>query len=132
MNPVTTKHVKAFIRRPYAFPGGYPMYLVMDDGGALCKACARTEWPLICDSIRSNTADGWNVIAIDVNWEDPTLTCDHCSNPIEAAYCDSAPDEVVAKCDQCEELMIQGVRCHELGCPNMFKRLADAVKEITS
>jgi len=25
------------------------------------------------------------------------------------------------KCDQCQELMIQGVRCHETGCPNIRK-----------
>ena len=30
------------------------------------------------------------------------------------------------KCDQCEELMINGVRCHEQGCPNMWK---DEVRE---
>ena len=24
-------------------------------------------------------------------------------------------------CDQCQELMIQGVRCHETGCPNIRK-----------
>jgi hypothetical protein len=25
------------------------------------------------------------------------------------------------KCDQCEELMINGIRCHEIGCPNAKK-----------
>jgi hypothetical protein len=25
-------------------------------------------------------------------------------------------------CDQCEALMIQGVYCHETGCPNQHKR----------
>lgn len=24
-------------------------------------------------------------------------------------------------CDQCEEMMINGVRCHETGCPNAWK-----------
>jgi hypothetical protein len=88
MNQPTTKHIKNFIRRPYAWPGGYPMYLILDDGGALCKKCAKSEWPTICRSIRDNTADGWNPIAIDINWEDATLCCDHCSKPIESAYAD--------------------------------------------
>ncbi len=26
------------------------------------------------------------------------------------------------KCDQCEAMMIQGVFCHETGCPNQRKR----------
>jgi hypothetical protein len=26
------------------------------------------------------------------------------------------------KCDQCEMLMIQGIACHERGCPNMGAR----------
>ena len=25
------------------------------------------------------------------------------------------------RCDQCEPMMIQGVFCHETGCPNMRK-----------
>lgn len=30
--------------------------------------------------------------------------------------------EAVMRCDQCEALMIQGVFCHETGCPNFHKR----------
>lgn len=29
-------------------------------------------------------------------------------------------------CDQCEVLMIQGVKCHEHGCPNAWK---DEIRE---
>jgi hypothetical protein len=26
------------------------------------------------------------VVALEVNWEDPALYCDHCGNRIESAY----------------------------------------------
>ena len=29
------------------------------------------------------------------------------------------------KCDQCEALMINGVFCHEIGCPNQHKKYID-------
>ncbi len=83
---MNTKDVKAFIRRPYTWPGGYPMFLVMNDGGTMCKDCARSEWPLICDSIRSDTADGWSPSATMINWEDTELSCDHCYRLIESVY----------------------------------------------
>ena len=83
---MNTQQVKQFIRQPYAWPGGYPMFLIMDDGGAICKDCARAEWPLICGSTRSNTSDGWRAEGVGVNWEDADLICDHCSNQIESAY----------------------------------------------
>jgi hypothetical protein len=28
-------------------------------------------------------------------------------------------DTYVEPCDQCNEIMINGVRCHEIGCPNL-------------
>ena len=32
---------------------------------------------------------------------------------------DSIPDSI--PCDQCEVLIIDGVPCHEIGCPNSWK-----------
>ena len=31
------------VREPYAWPGGYPMYAVTDDGGVICRFCAEEE-----------------------------------------------------------------------------------------
>ena len=31
------------VREPYAWPGGYPMYAVADDGGVICRFCAEEE-----------------------------------------------------------------------------------------
>ena len=82
----TTKQVKEFIRHPYAWPGGYPMFALTDDGAALCKVCCKSEWSQICWSMRTQESSGWRVIGIDINWEDDDLHCDHCSDSIAAAY----------------------------------------------
>ena len=70
-------------RQPYAWPGGYPRFAVADDGGAICCHCCETE--RLCIATTTGT-DGWNVIALAVNWEDPDLFCDHCGSAIESAY----------------------------------------------
>ncbi len=68
---------------PHAFPGGYPRFAVTSDGAVLCPSCCKTER----ESIGTTTgSDGWNVIGIDLNFEDDHLFCSHCSSKIEAAY----------------------------------------------
>jgi hypothetical protein len=68
---------------PYAWPGGYPLFAITHDGAALCHHCCKTER----DSIGTTTgSDGWGVVAIEGNWEDPDLYCDHCGTRIESAY----------------------------------------------
>lgn len=80
------QQVKQAIRDEYAWPGGYPLYLVTSDGAALCVTCGRTEYKQIAYAIRHRLHDGWRVEAADINWEDPSLYCDHCSKRIESAY----------------------------------------------
>jgi hypothetical protein len=49
----------------------------------LCHRCCQSERR----SIGSTTgSDGWGIIGLDVNWEQPGLYCDHCSERIESAY----------------------------------------------
>lgn len=78
---------KAF-KQPYSWPGGYPCYFVTSDGAALCFECARKQGSSITAAIRDGLHDGWKVEAVDINWEDGELTCDHCSKRIESAYAD--------------------------------------------
>ena len=71
---------------PYAWPGGNPLFAITHDGGALCKACCKAER----SSIGTTTgSDGWGVVALEVNWEDPALYCDHCGDRIESAYAEA-------------------------------------------
>lgn len=77
---------------PYAWPGGYPLFGIFHDGGSCCRNCAATERA----SIGTTTGtDGWCLVAIEANWEDPELYCDHCGGRIESAYAEpeAAPAE---------------------------------------
>ena len=70
-------------RSPFAWPGGYPLVAVTSDGACLCHRCTATER----EAIGTTTGtDGWNVVGLQVNWEDSQLFCDQCSAQIEAAY----------------------------------------------
>jgi hypothetical protein len=85
------KSLKRIIREPYVFPGGYPTYLITTDGGCICKDCAKTEFKTLMRSTLQKSRDaswpddGWQVYAVDVNYESE-LYCDHCSAEIESAY----------------------------------------------
>lgn len=80
----------------WAWPGGYPVYAVMGDGGSLCPKCVKEELRTVVrathdhevtESLCSRYLDtAWVVAGAEVNWEDPDLTCDHCYKPIESAY----------------------------------------------
>jgi hypothetical protein len=83
-NPL--KDVKQAIRQPYAWPGGYPLHIVMGDGGCLCCDCAKQKFRQIARSTIQGQRDGWNVAGVMINWEDVDLSCDHCGRTIESAY----------------------------------------------
>ena len=68
---------------PYSWPGGYPLFGIFNDGGACCSKCASAERELI--GTTSGT-DGWGLVAIETNWEDPDLYCSNCGARIESAY----------------------------------------------
>lgn len=74
------------IRAKYAWPGGYPMFCITSDGAALCMECARKEYKQIAYARHHKQNDGWCVVAVDINYEDASLHCDHCSQRIESAY----------------------------------------------
>lgn len=70
----------------YAWPGGYPMFLLTWDGASLCYDCARKEARNIFSAIADKRNDGWHVCACDINYEESELHCDHCGKQIESAY----------------------------------------------
>jgi hypothetical protein len=77
---------KAIRSGPYAWPGGYPFYFICSDGAALSFKTARKERRYILEALRDQDNSGWRVIAMDINWEDADLVCDHSSEQIESAY----------------------------------------------
>jgi hypothetical protein len=83
---ITSLELRAAIRSKFAWPGGYPMFGVTNDGGCLCMDCMRKEYKAIAYARRNNDSGGWLVEGVDVNWENPELYCDHCDKRIESAY----------------------------------------------
>lgn len=73
----------------YAWPGGYPIFYLCADGGILCPDCVDAERQLIEEA--DDYDKQWLVVAADVNWEDESLTCDHCNKRIPSAYGDDEP-----------------------------------------
>jgi hypothetical protein len=73
---------------PYAWPGSYPCYFITSDGAALSFAAAKQCRREILEAIRDHDRSGWRIVALDVNWEDPDLICDHTGERIESAYAD--------------------------------------------
>ena len=84
---LTLAKVKDAIRNKYAWPGGYPMFLVMEDGEALSIDAARECWREIVGAhLRPQYLDQWQVAAVAINWEDSQLYCAHSGAKIESAY----------------------------------------------
>ena len=80
-----TKEVKMFVRQRYAWPGGYPMILVMRDGEALCYCCARDNVRQILRDTRRDSRSGWAAEGVDINYEGESF-CANCSERLETAY----------------------------------------------
>jgi hypothetical protein len=82
-----TDLAEALKNGPYAWPGGYPLFFITDDGAALSFDTVKAEIENVQHSIETESNDGWRVVAVDVNWEDSNLLCDHSGQRIESAYC---------------------------------------------
>ncbi len=83
----STKDLKAQLRfGAFAWPGGYPLFFITDDGAALSFDAVRENLRSVLWSIRHGVNDGWRVIGCDVNWEDASLYCEHTGEKIPSAY----------------------------------------------
>ena len=70
----------------YAWPGGYPIFYLMGDGETMCPACVVANRSEIENADEFLSDGSWVVTGQDINWEDPSMFCCHCSNRIESAY----------------------------------------------
>lgn len=71
---------------PYAWPGGYPLYWLMDDGMSCAFDVAKTERRNMLEALCNKARNGWCPIALEVNWEDGNMYCAHTGKRIESAY----------------------------------------------
>jgi hypothetical protein len=83
-----TAQLKATLRAgPYAWPGGYPIVLITNDGemvspAALAKDRGQLQWAI--RSIRDRGGD--RIIGADVYWEGEPVECAATGVMIESAY----------------------------------------------
>jgi len=79
--------VKQVATDHYAWPGGYPLFVVLHDGEELCAQCAEENLGLIVAATANPGTDSqWQAEGQAVNWEDESLFCAHCNQSIEVAY----------------------------------------------
>lgn len=68
-------------REKYAWPGGYELFAMTDDGGILCHTCCKVEAERIAEAFEG---DGFYVTAFDhMGNSDESERCDHCGRVIE-------------------------------------------------
>jgi len=72
----------------FAWPGGYPMYFVLEDGGALSFEGARQNLrAILYDMTHGVRGSGsWFVVGCEVNYEDGDLYCEATGEKILSAY----------------------------------------------
>ena len=72
----------------FAWPGGYQMYYLCEDGGYLCPNCANDD--RVREEMRipaRNFPDkSWRISRVGINLEDNSLYCDNCNQQIEPSY----------------------------------------------
>lgn len=83
-----TEQLKNFVRHKYAWPGGYPMFAFCRDGAVLSHDAVRDNYRIIRQAMVRGNDPQWDIVAIDINWEDQGMCCAHTGTKIEAAYGD--------------------------------------------
>jgi len=86
---------KAYRNGPTAWPGGYPCYFVTNDGASLSWRSAYYNRRNILESIARKLNDGWRIVGVDVNWENPALYCDDTGERIPSAYAEDEAEPTV-------------------------------------
>lgn len=80
------KDFEEALENKVTWPGGYgPGYFVTLDSGTICFDCALKNKQLMIDSFVDRDAQ-WNPFFYELNWENPDLYCDNCSQKIDPEY----------------------------------------------
>ena len=73
----------------FAWPGGYTVVYLVDDGEYLCADCVNDPTNPVHEG---GDADGWRLEGSDIHYEGAAIICAHCGTAIDSAYGD--PEEV--------------------------------------
>jgi len=66
----------------FAWPGGYPLALLMADGEVIDARAARANYRLI----RRATGRDWTPVEVFIHWEGEPLICAESGRAIDSAY----------------------------------------------
>lgn len=88
----------------YAWPGGYTVEFITDDGSVLCADCARAE-----------VLENRGTVYADIYYEGPTRYCDGCNTAIESAYGDPDAEEEEEETEP--RCTCYGINIHDATCP---------------
>ena len=83
-NIETANQLKSSIRAgEYTFPGAYRLFFITSDGASLSFASVKENFCAVLDSVKTQCADGWRVIAMTGEHEtDEPVFCDHSGEQI--------------------------------------------------
>jgi hypothetical protein len=96
MKNTTLETVKQAIRAGYAWPGGYCLLVLMNDGESLCIQCARENYGQIARDTVRGSRSGWCASRVYVHWEGSAEHCAHCNKVLPSEYGD--PEEGTESC----------------------------------
>lgn len=84
---VSKSDLQSFVRSGgFAWPGGYPMALLMSDGEVIDSKSVRENYRTIRRAQRLSRSDCWTPAEVFIHWEGEPLTCAHSGRMIESAY----------------------------------------------
>lgn len=84
---ITAKALQEFIRsNGYAWPGGYPLALLMADGECIDALSARENYRQIRANMRAPGVPDWIPVGVLTHWEGEPIQCAHSGRMVESAY----------------------------------------------
>lgn len=123
--------------------GCYPKYWVTKDGSCLCYKCLAPHKALggkalkvnqnAIDAIDNPNSDkSWEVVACDVNWEDPWMACDECNKRIPSAYAEDLHDllDQLYKLDPCGWATLTDGTLNDLSYDEQVQVVEKAIQDI--
>ena len=66
-------------RNPYAWPGGYDIIGICDDGGILCAHCIKENYREVMHDTRYGWNTGWRIVGFQTaDWLEDSTLCGNC------------------------------------------------------
>lgn len=103
--------------------GGYVVEYIIDDGDTLCGLCAADPLNPVEFANEDSCPDDWNIIGSQLLEGSREFEHDAVCSGCNLDLWGDDDDDDTAKCNQCDSSTINGVFCHEYGCPIPFVTL---------